>query len=143
MFPWLFSYGLGGLIQQMHKKKISDTKHKKLLLMYHDKCFQTDLYFFIIAFNYEQLKARTTESFLLARRCNFNSVASKLQKVNKHVLADVAKHMSEGECVKSVTEKEKLCFSILDNLDHVGGHVKGSLTSKKYMSMVYYIFSSR
>ena len=133
MFPWLFPYGLGGLTQQVHKKKISDAEHKKLLLMYHDKRFQTDLYFPIIAFNHEQLKAGTTGSFLLARRRNFNSVASKLQQVNKHVLADLAKRMSEGEHVKPVTEEEKLCFSILDNLDHVGGHVKGSLTSKKYM----------
>ncbi|KIM46620.1 hypothetical protein M413DRAFT_55253, partial [Hebeloma cylindrosporum] len=102
--------------------------------MYHDKRFQTDLYFPIIAFNHEQLKAGTTGSFLLARRRNFNSVASQLQKVNKSVLADLAKRMSEGERVKPETEDEKLCFSILDNLDHVGGHVKGSLTSKKYMN---------
>ena len=133
MFPWLFPYGLGGLTQEVHKKKISDAEHKKLLLMYYDKRFQTDLYFPIIAFNHEQLKSGTTGSFLLARCRNFNSVASKLQKVNKHVLADLAKRMSEGERVKPVTEDEKLCFSILDSLDHVGGHVKGSLTSKKYM----------
>ena len=38
--------------------------------MYHDKHFQTDDYFPIIAFNHEQLKAGTTESFLLARRRN-------------------------------------------------------------------------
>ena len=133
MFPWLFPYGLGGLTQAVHKKKISDAEHKKLLLMYHDKRFQTDDYFPIIAFNHEQLKAGTTGSFLLARRRNFNSVASQLQKINKHVLADLAKRMSEGERVKPETEDEKLCFSILDSLDHVGGHVKGSLTSKKYM----------
>ncbi|KIM34734.1 hypothetical protein M413DRAFT_80124, partial [Hebeloma cylindrosporum] len=118
MFPWLFPYGLGGLTQAVHKKKLSDAEHKKLLLMYHDKRFQTDLYFPIIAFNHEQLKAGTTGSFLLARRRNFNSVASQLQKVNKSVLADLAKRMSEGERVKPETEDEKLCFSILDNLDH-------------------------
>jgi len=41
--------------------------------------------------------------------------------------------MSEEEQVKPETDDEKLCFSILDSLDHIGGHVKGSLTSKKYM----------
>jgi len=65
--------------------------------MYHDKRFQTDDYFPIIASTHEQLKAGTTGSFLLARRRNFNSVASQLQKINKHVLADLAKRMSEGE----------------------------------------------
>jgi hypothetical protein len=37
MFPWFFPYGLGGLTQAVHKKKLSDTEPKKLLLMYHDK----------------------------------------------------------------------------------------------------------
>jgi len=78
MFPWLFPYGLGGLIQAVYKKKLSDAEHKKLLLMYHDKHFQTDDYFPIIAFNHEQLKAGTTGSFLLARCHNFNSIASQL-----------------------------------------------------------------
>ena len=42
------------------------TKHKQNLLMYHDKRFQTDFYFPMIAFNHEQLKAGVTGSFLLA-----------------------------------------------------------------------------
>jgi hypothetical protein len=62
------------------------------------------------------LKADTTGSFLLAPHCNF-----------KTIFTDLAKHMSEGEHLKPETEDEKLCFSMLD---HVGGHVKGSLTSK-------------
>ena len=57
MFPWLFPYGYGGIGQARLKKKISETEHKKHLLMYHDKRFQTDLYFPIVAFNHEQLKA--------------------------------------------------------------------------------------
>jgi len=100
MLPWLFPYGLGGLTQQVHKKKISDIERKRLLLMYHDKHFQTDLYFPVIAFNHEQLKVGTTGSFLLTRHHNFNSIASNLEKVNKHVLVDLAKCMSEGEHVK-------------------------------------------
>ena len=31
------------------------------------------------------------------------------------------------------TDEEKLCFQLIKDLDHVGGHVKGSATSKKYM----------
>src|ERR1700719_1107780 len=31
------------------------------------------------------------------------------------------------------TDEEKLCFQLIKDLDHAGGHVKGSLTSKKYM----------
>jgi len=77
-YPWVFPRvylwvpvedpdSCSALTQAVHKKKLSDAEHKKLLLMYHDKRFQTDDYFPIIAFNHEQLKAGTTESFLLAR----------------------------------------------------------------------------
>ena len=37
----------------------------------------------------------------------------------------------KGECVKLETEAEKACFKVLSDIDTVGGHVKGSLTSKK------------
>ena len=64
MFPWLFPYGYGGIGQVQHKRKLSEKEHKKWLLMYHDKRFQTDLYFPIVAFNHEQLKGSSTGSFL-------------------------------------------------------------------------------
>ena len=67
MFPWLFPYGKGGIRQQVHASKISEAEHKKMLLMYYDKHFQTDYYFPMIAFNQEQIKKGTTGSFLLAK----------------------------------------------------------------------------
>ncbi|KAJ7831519.1 hypothetical protein B0H14DRAFT_2365121 [Mycena olivaceomarginata] len=45
MFPWLFPYGLAGIGHLSHKNRLSEAKHKHDLLMYHDKRFQTDLYF--------------------------------------------------------------------------------------------------
>src|SRR6267378_1347955 len=53
MFPWLFPYGYGGIGQKHHFGTISETTHKHNLLMYHDKHFQTDFYFPMIAFNHE------------------------------------------------------------------------------------------
>ena len=41
--------------------------------------------------------------------------------------------MQNGEKINEPTEEEKACFKLLDDLDHIGGHVQGSLTSKKYM----------
>jgi Helitron helicase-like domain at N-terminus len=41
--------------------------------------------------------------------------------------------MMEGERVKPETEEEKLCFKLINDLDHVNGHVPGSITQKKYM----------
>ena len=37
------------------KKRLSDAEHKRHLLMYHDKCFQKDSHFPLIAFNHEQI----------------------------------------------------------------------------------------
>src|SRR5580765_1255604 len=101
--------------------------------MYHDKRFQTDLYFPIVAFNHEQLKAGITGSFLLAKRKKFNQISQNLMSLNQTVLSSLVNRLSDGEHIRSETEAEKAFFSVLDHLDHVGGHVKGSLTSKKYM----------
>jgi hypothetical protein len=45
MFPWLFPYGLGGI----GSTSLSDKEHKRHLLMYHDKRFQTDINFPFVA----------------------------------------------------------------------------------------------
>ncbi|KAJ7077028.1 hypothetical protein C8R44DRAFT_543988, partial [Mycena epipterygia] len=37
MFPWLFPYGKGGIGNPVHKRRMSEMRHKKQLLMYHDK----------------------------------------------------------------------------------------------------------
>jgi len=54
-------------------------------------------------------------------------------QINPSVLMDISQQMAAGEIVRPESDEKKLCFSLIDDLDHVGGHVKGSLTSKKYM----------
>ena len=49
-----------------------------------------------------------------------------------------------GKIVKPVTKKETDCFHILTDLDHIGGKVSGSMTSKKHMrveiwSLTFYL----
>ncbi|TFK53514.1 hypothetical protein OE88DRAFT_1625973, partial [Heliocybe sulcata] len=101
--------------------------------MYHDKRFQLDQYFPIIAFNHEQIKSTTTGGFLVADRRSFNTISERLLSVNKFVLAELASRLSKGDKVQPSTEDEKICFQLLHDLDLVGGYVEGSLTSKKYM----------
>ena len=101
--------------------------------MYYDKRFQWDIAFPFVAFSHEQIKATTTGSFLLTGRAKFKAIAEQLLNVNQEVLADIGKHMSEGETVRALTANEKMCFQIIKDLDHVSGKVKGSITSKKYM----------
>ncbi|KAJ7156493.1 hypothetical protein C8R43DRAFT_883781, partial [Mycena crocata] len=66
MFPWLFPYGKGGIGHPSHSNRQGDWTRKRALLMYHDKRFQVDTYFPMIAFNHEQLRAASTGSMLLA-----------------------------------------------------------------------------
>ena len=132
MFPWLFPYGLGG-IGVADELGMSDLMHKRKLLMYHDKRFQTDSHFPLIAFNQEQIKCSTTGGYLMTERQNFDDIAERLMNVNIGVLEDLSKRLAKGERVKAVTEEEKACYQVISDLDHVAGHVQGSLTSKKYM----------
>jgi hypothetical protein len=131
--PWLFSYGLGGIGQADHHKKLSAIAHKRHLLMYHDKRFQRDPHFPLIAFNHEQIKEATTAGYLMVDKNSFNDISDRLLNVNLDVLSHLAKRMSDGERVKPETEEEKNCFQLINDLDHVGSHVDGSITKKKYM----------
>ena len=121
MFPWLVPYGYGGTGQAHFKRKVSEAEHKKSLLMYHDKHFQTDQYFPIVAFNHEQMKAGITESFLLAKRQKFSEISQRLMSLDNFILSGLIKRLTDGEHVRAETEKEKECFAVLDDLDHVGG----------------------
>ena len=50
MFPWLFPYGYGGLGNKCINIPVGDAVRKRNWLMYHDKRFQTDQFFSLIAF---------------------------------------------------------------------------------------------
>ncbi|KZT22536.1 hypothetical protein NEOLEDRAFT_1020300, partial [Neolentinus lepideus HHB14362 ss-1] len=48
-------------------------------------------------------------------------------------LTELASRLSKGERVVPESHEEKACFRLLSDLDHIGGHVEGSVTNKKYM----------
>ncbi|PPQ97805.1 hypothetical protein CVT26_012849 [Gymnopilus dilepis] len=131
MFPWLFPYGFGGIGQRIHKGKWSSMSLKRKLLMYWDKRFQTDTNFPIVAFCHEQLKSSIDGSFLAAKRQKFKDVAERLARLNPITLSDLTQRMIAGEKVTPQTDDEKACFSLLNDIDHMGGHVRGSTTTKK------------
>ncbi|KAK0442068.1 hypothetical protein EV421DRAFT_1710965 [Armillaria borealis] len=131
MFPWLFPYGLGGIGST--SVSLSSARHKRRLLMYHDKRFQTDPTFPFVCFSHEQVKASTTGSFLLAEKEKFFDITNRILDVDQSVLMELSKHMSKGGVVCPESDKEKDCFQLIHDLDHVGGKVQGSITSKKYM----------
>ena len=129
MFPWLFLYGLGGI----GGSSISDKEHKRHLLMYHDKRFQTDINFPFVAFSHEQMKFSTTQSFLLVDQKRFGNISQRFMNVNWSVMDELANKMKDGEHVTPETDAEKSCFQLIKDLDAISGKMHGSTTSKKYM----------
>ena len=75
MMPWLFPYGLGGIGNSKIIGRMSSITQKKYLLMYHDKRFQTDPAFPLMAFNQEQIQASSSASFVTAEKSYFAEVA--------------------------------------------------------------------
>ncbi|KAJ7147192.1 hypothetical protein C8R43DRAFT_890339, partial [Mycena crocata] len=133
MFPWLFPYGKGGIGHEAHTAKLGDLTHKQNLLLYHDKRFQTDMYFPMIAFNQEQLKGAALGSKLMVKRSRFADVSRRLLNTDADVAASIADRMVKGEHVTPENDAEKQCFDLLHDLDSIGAHVMGSATSKKHM----------
>jgi hypothetical protein len=97
MFPWLFPYGLGGIGHERQRHRLSDASHKKHLLMYHDKRFQKDSHFPLIAFNHEQIKDCTTAGFLLTKQKSFDNIANHLLQIKSDVLTDITECTIKGE----------------------------------------------
>ncbi len=129
MFPWLFPYSLGGI----GTTDLSDAEHKKWLLMYHDKRFQTDPSFPFVTFSHKQIKSSTTGGFLLAKKDKFHEITDHIMRIDEHTLTSISERLKEGIHVVPQMDKERDCFQLLNDLDHVAYKVSGSLTSKKYM----------
>ena len=73
------------------------------------------------------MKESTTTGYLTAEKKSFHDITDRLMNINLEVLSDLTKQMTEGECVKPEMEEEKLCFKLINDLDHVNGHVPGSI----------------
>ena len=100
MFPHLFPYGIGGIGSTDKKSfNISEIAHKRYLLMYHDKRFQLDPFFPLVAFNHEQIKKGTTGGYLLTDRRNFRDIADRLMNINTNVLSEISTKLSSGDKV--------------------------------------------
>lgn len=133
MFPWLFPYGLGGIGNTRGLKMLGDDRHKRWLLMYHDKRFQLDPVFPLMAWNHQQIKNSVTGGYLLAQKQVFDQITKRLLNLDDDVLGTIIERMeTDGHMVPN-TPAERECFRILNDLDFVNAKVKGSTTSRRYM----------
>ena len=117
MFPWLFPYGLGGIGHERQKHRLSDEEHKRHLLMYHDKHFQKDPHFPLIAFNHEQIKDSTKGGFIVAKQKSFDNIANRLLQINSDVLTDITERQKKGERVKGDSQEEKDCLQLIHDIE--------------------------
>ncbi|KAJ7131997.1 hypothetical protein C8R46DRAFT_924021, partial [Mycena filopes] len=117
MFPWLFPYGKGGIGHPTHANRIADATRKKHLLMYHDKRFQLDMYFPMIAFNHEQIKGSVSGGRALVKRSTYPDISRRLGRINPDVAGSIADRLSQGEHVRPQTDAENDCFDLMRDLD--------------------------
>ena len=133
MMPWLFPYGLGGICNSKHTGSLSVKAHKKHLLMYHDKRFQMDENFPLIAWNHEQITAATTAGYLLANKAHFSEIIERLAYLDMNVLQDLINRLKTGGKAKPKNEMEEACYKLLNDVDIAGAKVDGTAGSKKDM----------
>jgi Helitron helicase-like domain at N-terminus/PIF1-like helicase len=132
-FPWLFPYGLGGIGNNRGHAQVPDHVRLKQLLLYHDKRFQVDPEFPLVAFSHRQIKNCSIGSYLLAQRDHFDEIAEKIMTIDPKIIEKIAENMKSGVSVKPTTDAEKECYNLINNLDHIACHVEGSATNRKYM----------
>ncbi|KAJ3911824.1 hypothetical protein F5877DRAFT_15166, partial [Lentinula edodes] len=101
--------------------------------LYHDKRFQLDHSFPFVAFSHQQVKASTSQSFLLAESQKFGDISARFMSIDKLVLQNIASRMAGGEHIKPSTDAEIQCFKLLGDLTHASTKTQGSISSKKTM----------
>ncbi|EJD54883.1 hypothetical protein AURDEDRAFT_133193 [Auricularia subglabra TFB-10046 SS5] len=100
--------------------------------MYHDKRFQLDSEFALIAFNQEQILAGSKAGVFLSSKRKFQRLADMLGSIDESVFGELANKLQSDPHWKPRTEVESKCFKILGELDMVNAHVPGSVAAKKY-----------
>ncbi|EKM57918.1 uncharacterized protein PHACADRAFT_45888, partial [Phanerochaete carnosa HHB-10118-sp] len=102
--------------------------------MYHDKRFQMDPNFPLIAFNHEQIKKATTGGYLLANKNNFDHISTCLLNTKDSVLTEMIEKLEKGLVkVDDLTPEQQECYKMINDIDYIGAHVPASRTSHKHV----------
>lgn len=132
MFPWLFPYGFGGFDNDHMPLPLHRATHIRSLLMYYDRRFQIDEYFSFLAFNQMQIAQTIHGGRLLVTRKNFENVTEKILALDMAALQQLTDRALENGFVRAEDDAEKAVLEIISTLDHIGGHVPGSNTQRRY-----------
>ncbi|KIJ22995.1 hypothetical protein M422DRAFT_196446 [Sphaerobolus stellatus SS14] len=102
-------------------------------MLYHDKRFQIDPDFPLVAFNHCQIKAASLGSFLLTKKCEFDVIAERILSLNLDVLDKIIEKLKFGDKITNPSNEEHKCLDVINDLDHVGSSVEASATTRKFM----------
>ena len=61
--------------------------------MYHDKRFQLEPLFPLVALNHEQIKKSTTGGYLLADKNRFNDIADRILNLKPDILSSIVEKL--------------------------------------------------
>ncbi|KZT00761.1 uncharacterized protein LAESUDRAFT_665263, partial [Laetiporus sulphureus 93-53] len=101
--------------------------------LYADQHFQIDAYFPFIAFDQQQFRDTFHGGYLLTDRRNFSSVADCILSIQTDILQWLVNHALSVSFLKLMDKDEACCFELISVLNHVSGHVDGSLARRKQM----------
>ncbi|EJD37255.1 hypothetical protein AURDEDRAFT_42212, partial [Auricularia subglabra TFB-10046 SS5] len=100
--------------------------------MFHDKRFQLDREFALLAFNQEQIVKGSQAGMFLSSKKKFTQLAESIMSIDESVFGNIANQLRADPHWKPESEQEKTCYRILTELDMVNAHVPGSVASKRY-----------
>ncbi|KZW03468.1 hypothetical protein EXIGLDRAFT_711207 [Exidia glandulosa HHB12029] len=100
--------------------------------MYHDKRFQFDKEFAIMAFNQEQVVKGSQAGVFLSSKSKYQRLVDLILSLNIDVFINLADKLVHSPNTKPETAEESACFRVLSELDMVNAHVPGSITAKRY-----------
>lgn len=101
--------------------------------MYHNKRFQLDKQFALIAFNHEQIKSISSTAYVMTNRANFDDIIRRIMNADLYTLNQLADRLKAGEHIVPQRIEEILCYNLIQDVDVVAQHITGSITSKQYM----------
>ena len=87
----------------------------------------------MVALNHEQVKSSTTGSFVTVKKGNFEAITNRILNADVDAMDSVLQKLEKGGQFDLTSSSEKMCFDIINDLDHVGQFVQGSRTNKRYM----------
>ena len=133
MFSTLFPLGIAGFEHPSRRPKVSFQAHTNALLDVPDKSFRRHQSFIFVALNIMQRRLSHLHPHFTVRKCNFESVASKLISLSPDTLTRLAEHLEQEGSLNTLTSDEKQGLSLLNHVNTISTQIPGFQAAKIFM----------